>query len=278
MSCPTCDAASPAAATSHRGLNDQDSQFGLLGLIVLLGEKEKIPTYSVVKNGSQPRIKDGTYNHPAMILTQSTCGHLVYCAQVTSFSSSGFRGIHDKYAYARNQEALWRYLPIEHDESETHDPERQPDELETDRDTANASYMNLNSGYWIGWQYLRQYTSTTDGKYARLLPQSVNYATWAYATAERHRQRYGEDLQAKLARSASPPQARLASSWPPQARWKSPQLPIPVPVRSTKALSAAASSFMPGTVTSENCSTVGSRCTPAHRFDPLAVDWTRARA
>ena len=279
VSCPTCAASSPAASTSRTSrwtLNDHDHRQGLAGLLVRLGDIGKVPTNSVMRNGSQPDINDGAFNHPAIILTQSNCGHLVFCAQLTSFS--GYQGIQEKYLEAGNPSYyLWRYLPIQHSASEAHDPTIQPDQLVLDRETEKPSYMNLNTGYWVEWRHLCRFTKTEDWQQARLLPHSLDYATWAYARAKEHRDIYGDDSKRRLARSLTPPQLQARSNQP-WVRRVSPQWHVPVPVVWTMPLSAPTPWFTPTYATSENWRTAAP---PAHStlrpcapsFDPAATSW-----
>ncbi|KAF2210336.1 hypothetical protein CERZMDRAFT_86080 [Cercospora zeae-maydis SCOH1-5] len=176
--CSACRTSTPPSSLPGH-LNDEDARSGLDGLFAFLGVGSTLPADSVVFD--QPQWNEGAGGHPALILCQSTCGHLVFCAQVTSFSQAG--GLLAKYANTRHKDIFWRYLAVAHKHGN-----KSPngmDLLKCAHDTPKPSFVNLDGGYWIEWRNLTHLRAC--GPPCRLSPTSFHQATWAYYKAECHR-------------------------------------------------------------------------------------------
>ncbi|KAM3420688.1 hypothetical protein BST61_g3942 [Cercospora zeina] len=185
ISCSACRKSSPPSSLPGR-LNDEDAKAGLNGLFAFLGAGSTLPVDSVLFD--QSHWNEGAGGHPALILCQSTCGHLVFCARVTSFSRAG--GLVAKYANVRQKDILWRYLAVAHKRGDK--SPNSMDLLQCTHDTPKPSFVSLSEGYWIEWRNLARFRA--DGLPCQLSPTSFHQATWAYYKAECHRWDFEEPV------------------------------------------------------------------------------------
>lgn len=91
--CSVCNGSHPPS--SCRPAVD-DNQRGLPGIIAWLPRRAHVPSVSCAHEHLR---SDSAFDHPCLVLETSACGHLAFCAQVTSF---GDGSIHDKYERARD--------------------------------------------------------------------------------------------------------------------------------------------------------------------------------
>ncbi|KXT03204.1 hypothetical protein AC578_4744 [Pseudocercospora eumusae] len=158
----------------HHPLHPQDVKGGLQGLFAFLPYQNQIPETSVVHSQLN---------------------------KVTSFNG---QALQEKYARANDKSILWQYLQINHPASPREAPNGLGELFLTGGSMKKPSYVNLNGGFWIEWQYLSKFGHT--GRTA-LTAESYFTATWAYAVAEQHRQQATASLACQIARPASPPLA-----------------------------------------------------------------------
>ncbi|KAF7196714.1 hypothetical protein HII31_02084 [Pseudocercospora fuligena] len=232
----TCSSTScfpPSVARPLDGTN-------LQGQIAFLPRQDQIPETSVV----HPQLNKGAYSHPCVILAQQSS--FVFCAPVTSFNG---QALQEKYARANDKSILWQYLQIHHPAAPREAPNGLGELYLTGDAMAKPSYVNLNGGFWIEWQYLSKF-----GRSERLALAAESYfiATWAYAVAEQHRQQLTAALACQIARPASPPVAFDEAPYMGMAYFQ----PTPVfcpPSPPLEGLNAAAAEFnMPSASTDLN--------------------------
>lgn len=195
--CPRCTGYGPCP-TIQRRLSPHDAKQGLIGTVAYLPSFQDAQAAGSCIFG-QPHVNPAAFQHPCVILETSACGHLSFCAPVTSF---GGNSLADKYARAsrRTQERFfWEYIAMEGVDG-THSPVNDLGTLRiAGAQLEKRSYCHLAEGYWIEWDNLSRFNKM--GR--RVLDaESIQLVRWAYAVAEHHRSVIG--IQDKFSPSSSP--------------------------------------------------------------------------
>ncbi|KAK3068719.1 hypothetical protein LTR53_013474 [Teratosphaeriaceae sp. CCFEE 6253] len=96
-------------STHHKTTRKLKLSDAKVGLIVWLPDFQSLPLTSAVRDNSQPWMKPGAGNHPALIAGLSDGGRVAHCHQITSFGGCGLDA-RFKTPCARRME----YFPIGH--------------------------------------------------------------------------------------------------------------------------------------------------------------------
>lgn len=176
-------------------------------MVAQLPAESLVPSESVVRLQSQ--VNTGAYNHPVVILQQSLCRHMVFCAPVTSFGQTSLMEKYKNAGSATKDNVFFRYMAFNHD-ARTEQHSALP-LLNIDGDAmAKQSYLHLDHGFWIEWNNLSHF-----GRGLRYLSlPSLLDAQWAYTVAETHRQFSGPSPSTPApSRTPSPPAWRLPEGY-----------------------------------------------------------------
>lgn len=157
-----------------------------------------LPTASDSVAQQQPHLLNkGVANHPCAVMLTSPCGHLAFCAPVTSFNGEG---IHAKYSDCHNRRTREKifneYLSFEEPTTMAHNGKGMLQYA--GEPMAKQSYAHLEFGYWMELRALRFWGNRrlTTGALQRLKAQ--------YLAAETQRQVHGSDGERRIAKSQSP--------------------------------------------------------------------------
>ncbi|CAK4010271.1 Hypothetical predicted protein [Lecanosticta acicola] len=204
--CPRCMGLT-GAADLRTPVQEYDAEENLTGMVAYL--PHEIELRSALHQScvfTQSHMNPGAFNHPCLILQQSACGHLAFCAQMTSFTQAGsLVKKHAAKSFAAKENIFWTHLAFE-DGSKGHND---LGELRlAGIPFQKKSYVKLDQGFWIEYDNLSYFRQPRRHGRIDLDKESTKLAAWAYAVAETHRQTLGTLLPTRL---PTPPCERTPS-------------------------------------------------------------------
>lgn len=200
--CPECRGTSNASPhRSHRDAIGRADQKDAVGRVMMLPRESDIPQDSVVRQFFAQNV--GAYGHPCLAMSTPSCGHLVFCAQMTSFGQTPLEKKYENAGEEVRENVLWKYVPVTHIPKTGPQPGNRWGDLISTVAMEKQSYVNLTGGFWIEVKNLHYLPNR---KTCRLDPASLRRAKWAYAVAEKHREDSdgGDDHDRRIAASRTP--------------------------------------------------------------------------
>lgn len=150
------------------------------------------------------QLDKGAANHPCAVMIVSACGHLAFCAPITSFGGEGIVKKYSNCTNARKREKIFNeYLAFQEWNTQAHNGKGML-QYTGDR-LLKQSYAHLEFGYWMELRAL----GSLGGRH--LTPTARDNLKAQYLAAEIHRQIHGSEGERRIANSRSPPPSRKRS-------------------------------------------------------------------